>query len=151
MNEYAYETTVYLYDLTALQSWIFAMQYWQASNICSFPPSQISATQIGIINFIGVCLYTIIMVVLWINIMVSFPRYSNDGSLDLYNDWRDGTQMRIYETTVTFWLLLIILSTLISIHAITKIIRTAKVLSLHNTNVSFNIQTMKLHSVLLIS
>ena len=60
--------------------------------------------------------------------MASFPGYSNNGSLDDYNNWTDGIQMRIYKTQVTLWLLLIFISTAITIFAIAKIMRTAQVL-----------------------
>lgn len=73
-------------------------------------------------------MYTTVMVVLWISMMASFPGYSNNGSLDDYYFWTDGTQMRIYKTQVTLWLLLILISTVITIFAIAKIMRTAQVL-----------------------
>ena len=82
VNIFAYQTTHYLYFLGTLQTWIFAMQYWNSATSCSLTTTLISAQTISLIKWSGIILYTSVLLAMYIWSLVTFPEYVSDGQYD---------------------------------------------------------------------
>lgn len=82
VNYYAFSATVYVATFVSLQLWIFAFQYLESASTLSLTTSYCSNRIIRIVFWVGVCVYTIVLLVTWIWKIVTFPGYQQSDSLN---------------------------------------------------------------------
>jgi hypothetical protein len=82
---------------------------------------------------------------------VSFPGlYDSSGSMDEYYEWSWGIGALLYRLITAVWNGLTIVSTVISVYAISQIFATNRALSKTNPAVKLNTKLMVLHLSLLL-
>lgn len=82
MNIYALTTASYTYYLVSLQTWIFAMKYLESAILCSFKRNCMTPLTVRNIRRVGICVYTVAILVMWILMMATCPGYVNNESID---------------------------------------------------------------------
>ena len=82
--------------------------------------------QIGILFLI---VYAAVILTSYGFLMVGFPGYVNNDSLEIFENWFESTQNVFYQITRYFWLVFNILSTIGIICAIKKLHNITKTLS----------------------
>ena len=90
------------------------------------------------------------MAVCWLILMITFPGFVNEGSLDKYNHWISSTFNPIYFLCNIVWALFITISTLLTGIAISKIFQLVKLLQQTNKKFFVNKQTMLFHCTILV-
>jgi hypothetical protein len=80
------------YFLVPLQTWVFAMKYWESATNCSLTPERISPKVIRKIKWTGISVYTMAIVVMWIYLMSTWPGWDEK---DEKKYWFDFTYPRI--------------------------------------------------------
>ena len=100
--------------------------------------------------FVGIMyLSGLILAYLWL--MITFPGFINtDGTSESYHKWEQTTFFKVFSASITLWLALNVVSTIISIFAISKIYKTVKSVRITNNIVNFDYSSMILHTIVLI-
>lgn len=81
----------------------------------------------------------------FINIF-TWPGYQSSK----YAEWELTTSLKLYQACSAFWLIINVLSTIITIYAIKKIFNTVQELCLSNSKVDIDRKTMSLHASVLV-
>jgi hypothetical protein len=71
INECANLIATYCFYLVSLQTWVFAMKYWDSATICSINPTYFTPKTIRVIKWTGIGAYTSVMLVLCITLIVT--------------------------------------------------------------------------------
>lgn len=117
-NFYLRFTNYYVYFLLSLQPWIFSMQYLRSAVRRSFTQSCLTLRKVIWLLWGGILLYTAFMLAQYTRILILFPGYVNNDSMDEYNLWYSTTRVQIYYESTGVFFLMNVLSTCVTITAL---------------------------------
>lgn len=109
--------------MSALQTWIFAMRYLLSAAQCSLSRLWFNPWRCYVIGAAGALVYSITITIVFICAMITFPGYTSE-----YDTWVASTFENIYTAFITIWAVMINVSTVINVYAISIISQTNKVL-----------------------
>ena len=119
----------YFYWLLSLQTWIFAIKYLtSAMNSSLNVPLCLTHTRIHLTFWFVTAFYILTLIILIIVLLISFPGYLYNNSVERYLAWYETTCEKILNITVALWLLLNLVSIGISIFAVSWFSNTVKLL-----------------------
>lgn len=130
-----------------LQWWIFSIQYFKSAISCSYTKSWWTSERIDKLQIVVVIVYLTIIFITTFWLLVSFPGYIVNGSPQSYNEWYATTQLYCYLVINDCWLLINVVSTIITITSLRTIFKTISQLKSNNVNRWL----MVLHGSLMIS
>lgn len=58
------------------------MKYLESAMLCSLTPACVASPKVRLINWTGISIYSLVMMVLFLLSIFTFPGYVNDDSLD---------------------------------------------------------------------
>ena len=70
---------LYVYDLSAIQIWVFAIKYYQSYGRSSFDGVLLSPRQVELIQSSGIVIYTVALTICYAFILITFPGYPSTG------------------------------------------------------------------------
>ena len=114
---YLHLTLNYLYWAQALQTWLFAMKYFESAITCSFNTT-ITQKQIKFIRWTFFVTYLLELASTYCLLISTFPGYSSTTRL---KEWYEKIFDRTMSATGGLWFVLNVLSTFISIYSVFKI------------------------------
>ncbi len=121
------------------------MKYLESANLSSLIPL-LTTKQHNTCYWIGICLYCSLLLALYIWTVATVPLELNQS----YFDWLEQQFQTINFIVHIVWLIFTLLSTFITIYAITTLQKTVKILQESNPNIQFNHFSMLMHGSLLV-
>lgn len=127
----------YSFYLISLQSWIFSMRYLKSATNCCLTLTCFTDELIQIITWIGVTLYTVLIVGMWVLLMLL---HANNKL-----EWAENS---VLIATRVVWTIMTGLSTIFTGFSIHQIFKTIKMVSKSNSSVDINRCKMMIHCFL---
>ena len=135
----------------SVQAWIFAMRYLKSALTCSPTHSKYSSGKcLQVTEWAVIGVYTASIVGLWLWFILSYPGYVNDGTTDEFNNWLEFRFYRYMNNSTHFlWLIIELISCIVTIYAIHSIFNTVSQLATSRTELALNKMTLAAHGTLL--
>ncbi len=127
----------YSFYLTSLQSWIFSMRYLKSATNSCLTSTCFTEQLIKIITWIGVTLYTVLILGMWVLYMMLYAYKKSDFA-----------QSSVLIATRVVWAIMAGLSTFFSVFSIRQIFKTIRTVQKNNSSVDINKCKMVIHCLL---
>lgn len=134
----------------SLQTWFFSMQYLESAMQCSLTAPCLTPNCIRVFRWVGACTYMIIQTVTICYILATYPGIvDSQGSTREFDVWGQSTFNPLSRLQYDTWLFFESLGSFITILALFKILRTARLMAKTGSKTVLNKCTMLLHASLL--
>jgi hypothetical protein len=124
------------------------MKYFSSARKSMSKKFAISTRTCELIKWSVIVFYLVVMVVLWLIVIISFPGYSD---IMKFIDWNNTTDKYLKKVTTWIWLTLILSYTILTIVSIFLLFKQINMLKTYSTSITFNYWSMIIHMVLLVA